>query len=90
MKRTAYLAVIFWVAFSAPASSNWFNQSEQYLAACQDEAVRRFHKHMSSENGQRHAYLCMLAHGYAFKQSCGKEGWVKPDCYRLKYKTEGR
>jgi hypothetical protein len=32
----------------------------------------------------------MIAHGYAFKESCGEEGWVKPDCYRLKYKTEGR
>ena len=51
-----------------------FNKSEQYLAACQDEAVRRHYKDMSSEDGRRHIYLCMIAHGYAFKESCGKEG----------------
>jgi hypothetical protein len=54
VKRTAYLAVIFWLAFSAPASANWFNKSEQYLAACQGEAVRRHYKDLSSEDGRRH------------------------------------
>ena len=39
--------------------------------------------------GDEQVYLCMIAHGYAFKGFCGSEGWLKPDCYRLKYKTEG-
>jgi len=39
---------------------------------------------------RRHIYLCMIAHGYAFKEFCHEEGWLKPDCYRLKYKSEGR
>jgi len=90
MRRTAYLTVTFCLAFVACASANWFNKSEQYLAGCQDEAVRRYHKAMSSEDGRRHIYVCMIAHGYVFKESCHEEGWLKPDCYRLKYKTEGR
>jgi hypothetical protein len=88
--RTAYLTFIFCLVFFASAFANWFNKSEQYLAACQDEAIRRYYKDISSEDGRRHIYLCMIAHGYAFKGSCDKEGWVKPDCYRLRYKTEGR
>ena len=39
--------------------------------------------------GDEQVDLCMIAHGYAFKGFCGSEGWLKPDCYRLKYKTEG-
>jgi len=31
----------------------------------------------------------MIAHGYAFKEFCHEEGWLKPDCYRLKYTSEG-
>jgi hypothetical protein len=90
MLRTSYLIFFFALAFSASASANWFNKSEQYLAACGNEAAHRFHKDISSEDGRRHIHLCMIAHGYAFKESCGEEGWVKPGCYRLKYKTEGR
>ena len=78
------------LAFGSPASANWFNKSEQYLAACQNEAGLRYHRDTSSEDVQRHIYLCMIAHGYAFRASCNEEGWVRPDCYRLKYKTEGR
>ncbi len=88
--RTWYVGSMFYIAFFSCASANWFNRSEQYLAACGDEASHRFHKDIASEAGRRHIYLCMVAHGYAFKQSCGEEGWVKPDCYRLRYKTEGR
>jgi hypothetical protein len=88
--RTGYLGFIFGMACFASASANWFNKSEQYLAACGNEASHRFHKDISSEDGRRHIHLCMIAHGYAFKQSCGEEGWLKPDCYRLKFKTEGR
>jgi hypothetical protein len=90
MLRTGYLILLFALAIPASASANWFNKSEQYLAACGNEAAHRFHKDISSEDGRRHIHLCMIAHGYAFKESCGEEGWVKPDCYRLKYKTEGR
>jgi hypothetical protein len=90
MLRTGYLIFFFALAFSASTSANWFNKSEQYLAACGNEASSRFHKDISSEDGRRHIHLCMIAHGYAFKESCGEEGWVKPDCYRLKYKIEGR
>jgi hypothetical protein len=90
MLRTGYLILLFAMANFASASANWFNRSEQYLAACGNEASSRFHKDISSEDGRRHIYLCMIAHGYAFKEACGKDGWVKPDCYRLKYKTEGR
>jgi hypothetical protein len=63
--RTTYLT--FASQFFVSASANWFNKSEQYLAACQDEAVRRHYKDMSSEDGRRHIYLCMIAHGYASK-----------------------
>jgi hypothetical protein len=90
MRRTSYVAVIFWSVFLASASANWFNRSEQYLAACQDEAVRRYHKNVSTYDGRQHIYQCMIAHGYAFRESCDKESWTNPDCYRLKYKTEGR
>jgi hypothetical protein len=90
MIRAGYLVFFFGFAFIASASANWFNKSEQYLAACGNEASNRFYKDISSEDGRRHIYLCMIAHGYAFREGCGKEGWVKPDCYRLKYKTEGR
>ena len=69
---------------------NWFNQSEQYLAGCQSEAERRYYKSTSSKDVRHHIYLCMLAHGYAFKSGCDENGWLDPGCYRLKYKTEGR
>src|SRR5262245_42057892 len=88
--RTLNIAFIVALALCASASANWFNRSEQYLAACQDEAVRRYHKNVSTDYGRQHVYQCMVAHGYAFKESCDKGGWANPDCYRLKYKTEGR
>jgi hypothetical protein len=88
--RTIYLNFIFALAFCASASANWFNKSEQFLAACQNEAVRRYYEDTSSEDVRRHIYLCMIAHGYAFRAHCDEEGWTRPDCYRLKYKTEGR
>jgi hypothetical protein len=88
--RTLNVTFIVTLAFCASASANWFNKSEQYLAACQNEAVRRYYKDTSSEDVRRHIYLCMTAHGYAFKASCDEKGWVDPDCYRLKFKTEGR
>ena len=90
MTRTTYITVILWLGFLASASANWFNRSEQYLAACQDEAVRRYHENVSTDEGRQHIYHCMIAHGYAFRESCDKEGWANPECYRLKYKTEGR
>jgi hypothetical protein len=30
------------------------------------------------------------AHGYVFRASCDEKGWVNADCYRLRFKTEGR
>ena len=47
------------LAFGSPASANWFNKSEQYLAACQNEAARRYYKDTSSEDVRRHIYMCM-------------------------------
>ena len=88
--RTVYLTFVFAAAFCASASANWFNKSEQHLTACQNEAARRYYKDTSSEDVRRHIYLCMTAHGYVFKKSCDEEGWVRPECYRLMYKTEGR
>jgi hypothetical protein len=88
--RTVYASFVVALAFCGSASANWFNKSEEYLAACQKEAVQRFYKDASSHDVRRHIYLCMIAHGYAFKASCGQEGWAMPDCYRLKWKTEGR
>jgi hypothetical protein len=90
MTRTAFFTAIFWSVFLTSASANWFNGSEQYLAACQDKAVRRYHKSVSSDEVRQHIYQCMIGHGYAFRDSCNQEGWANPDCYRLKYKTEGR
>jgi hypothetical protein len=88
--RIVYVTCILALVSCASASANWFNKSEQYLAACQNEAARRYYKDTSSEDVRRHIYVCMIAHGYAFRASCDEEGWIKPDCYRLKYKTEGR
>jgi hypothetical protein len=88
--RIVYRAVIFALFFCGSASANWFNQSEQYLAACQEEALRRYYKDTSHADVRRHIYLCMLAHGYAFRASCDERGWLSPECYRLKFKTEGR
>ena len=90
MSRSGYLILFIGLASFDSASANWFNKSEEFLAACANEASRRFYKDVSSEEGRRHIHLCMIAHGYAFKEICGKDGWTKPDCYRLKYKTEGR
>ena len=90
MIRTIYLTCMLGLYFCAPVSANWFNKSEQYLAACQNEAVRRYYKDTSSADVRRDIYLCMIAQGYAFSASCDEQGWVRPDCYRLKYKTEGR
>ena len=88
--RTLNVTFIVALAFCASASANWFNKSEQYLAACQNEAVHRYYKDISSEHVRRHIYLCMTAHGYVFRATCDEKGWVNPDCYRLRFKTEGR
>ena len=62
---------------SESASANQFNESEKYLASCQNEAVHRYYKDTSSEDVRRHnyvcmIYVCMIGHGYAFKNSCTK------------------
>jgi hypothetical protein len=88
--RIGYTATIFALVFCGSVSANWFNKSEQYLAACQDEAVRRYYKDTSHPDVRRHIYLCMMAHSYVFRASCDEQGWLNPDCYRLRYKTEGR
>ena len=88
--RTTLIAVILLLAFYASAGANWFNKSERYLVDCQLDAEHRYYKSTSSPDVRRHIYLCMLAHGYAFRSSCDEAGWLDPDCYRLKYKTEGR
>ncbi len=90
MTRSLAIALIVSSAFCAGASANWFNQSEQYLAACEKEAARLYHHDTMSAEVRRHIHLCMIAHGYKLRSACGEEGWVKRDCYRLKYKTEGR
>ena len=87
--RTVFVILILILSLCGSASANWFNNSEKYLAACQNEAVHRYYKDTSSEDVRRHIYLCMIAHGYAFKEFCHEEGWLKPDCYRLKYTSEG-
>jgi hypothetical protein len=88
--RTFFLTLLFVFTLWASAWANWFNKSEEYLAGCRDEAARKYYKDISSGDVRRHIHLCMLAHGYAFKTSCNEKGWLDPDCYRLKYKTEGR
>ena len=88
--RTVHLTFVLVLAFSASASANWFNKSEEYLAACEREAAHRYYKDTSSKDVRRHVYSCMIAHGYVFQKVCDEEGWIKPDCYRLRFKTEGR
>jgi hypothetical protein len=88
--RTLFLTLFFLFTLWASALANWFNKSEGYLAACRDEAVKKYYKDTSSADVRRHIHLCMVAHGYAFKAACDEKGWLDPDCYRLKYKTEGR
>ena len=89
-QELTYWHIILLLSLSASAGANWFNKSEQYLADCQSEAERRYYKNTSSKDVRRHIYLCMLAHGYAFKSDCDENGRLNPGCYRLKYKTEGR
>jgi hypothetical protein len=72
------------------AAANWFNRSEQYLADCELEAQRRYYETSSHADVRRHIYLCMIAQGYAFRSGCDEADWLDPNCYRLKYKTEGR
>jgi len=74
--RTLNVTFIVALAFCASASANWFNESEQYLAAGQNEAVRRYYKDISSEDVRRHIYLCMTAHGYVFRATCDEKGWA--------------
>jgi hypothetical protein len=88
--RTSFLTLLFMFTLWTSASANWFNKSEEYLAGCRDEAVRKYYKDTSSVDVRRHIHLCMIAHGYAFKAGCDERGWLDPHCYRLKYKTEGR
>jgi hypothetical protein len=88
--RSVLIALVLSAAFCVGASANWFNQSEQYMAACEKEAARRYHHDTSSADVRRHIHLCMTGHGYKLRAACGEEGWAKPDCYQLKYKTEGR
>jgi hypothetical protein len=78
------------LALITPASANLFNQSETYLAACEQEAHRRYFMGKESKAVRHHVYLCMLAHRYKFRDSCDETGWTDPSCYRLLYKTEGR
>ncbi len=88
--RTVYLTLFLVFTSWASAWANWFNKSEEYLTRCQDRAVHRYYKDTSSADVRRHIYLCMIAHGYAFKALCDENAWLDPDCYRLRYKTEGR
>jgi hypothetical protein len=91
--RSALVAIVgttVLLTLCASVRANWFNRSEDYLADCELEAQRRYYKSTSSHDVRRHIYLCMLAHGYAFRSSCDEAGWLDPGCYRLKYKTEGR
>lgn len=88
--RSVLIALILSPVFCVGASANWFNQSERYMAACEKEAARTYHHDISSEDVRRHIHLCMIAHGYKLRATCGGKGWAKPDCYRLRYKTEGR
>jgi len=88
--RILFLTSLFLFTLWTSAWANWFNKSEEYLATCQEEAARKYYEGTSSAHVRRHIHLCMLAHGYAFKAGCDENGWLDPDCYRLKYKTEGR
>jgi hypothetical protein len=88
--RILRLTLLFVFTLWASAWANWLNKSEVYLAGCRNEAVRKYYKDTSSADVRRHIYQCMIAHGYAFKAACDEKGWLDPDCYRLKYKTEGR
>jgi hypothetical protein len=85
--RTVFVIPILILSLCGSASANWFNKSEKHLTTCQNEAVHRYYEDTSSEDVRRHI---MIAHGYIFKEFCHEEGWPKPDCYRLKYKSEGR
>ena len=82
--RTTLVAVLLLLGLCASAGANWFNQSEQYLAGSQSEAEHRYYRSTSSKDVRHHIYLCMLAHGYAFKSGCDENGWLDPGCYRLK------
>ena len=90
--RTALLTTFLFFTLWASASANWFNQSEAYLAACQDEAVRRYHKGTSSEDVRRHILSCACSLTVTlFENFCDRRRTgFDADCYRLKYKTEGR
>jgi hypothetical protein len=91
MARSFCLSLIIGLCFFCGSTrAGWLDKSEQYLTACQDEAMRRYYRDLSSYDVRRHAHLCMLGHGYVFKDSCGEDGWLSPSCYRVRYKWEGR
>jgi hypothetical protein len=88
--RTVFLALFLVILFCGSVGANWFNRSEEYMAGCRDEAVKRYFRDTTSPDVRRRIHLCMLAHGYALRSSCDEKGWLDPGCYRLKFKTEGR
>ncbi len=90
MNRIFLSSVGFVLACLATAQAGWLDRSDKYLADCQREAQHRYYATTSSFVVRRHAHLCMLAHGYLYRETCDEGGWLNANCYRLRYKWEGR
>jgi hypothetical protein len=86
----ALLTVFLGAAFAPHAYANWFNRSETYLAACEQEAQHKYFMGKESKTVRHYVHLCMLARRYKYRERCDESGWTDPSCYRLIYKTEGR
>jgi hypothetical protein len=89
MSRYLLLTSALTFALAAPASAGWFDRSDSYLKECEAEAAFRF-RTSSGPYFAKHVHLCMLALGYVYLPTCDKTGWLDPNCYRGRWKWEGR
>jgi len=77
------------LALAAPVSAGWFDQSNSYLKECEAEAAHRF-RTTSGHHFAKHVHVCMLALGYVYLPTCDDTGWLDANCYRGRWKWEGR
>jgi hypothetical protein len=89
MGRYLLAAFLMSFALASPALAGWFDRSESYLKECEAEAAHRFRIN-SGPHFEKHVHLCMLALGYVYLPACDRSGWLDANCYRGRWKWEGR
>ena len=71
--RTIFVILILILSLCGSASANWFNNSEKYLTACQNEAVHRYYVKERDDLISSTRYAIMIRR-FA-KQSPSVERW---------------